>query len=208
MAMRFVSALPLLFVSMIACSQVASPTPSTAGESPCTDEFIAAQRIPQIATVNTSAKAVTFPGRGWGYEVDVATPSAWINVQRKAAIKMLAPYSGPSNGDRLAVLRVWVRPPAEAFTDEPRDRSVYNVVLRTEDHSAVVHPLCSVLLPMRYGNSGMTANGMYVAFDMRDFQDLLQKGNVAITFVLAGGKAYDDRLDAKKLAMLGLGGQN
>ncbi len=207
--MRLTALLPasVLLAPFLVYSQTGSSTAQKPGQAACDDDYLATLGIPIVSSIDASAKMVTFTGGGWGYQTDVATPSAYINWRRDTAAKYLTEYSGPSDKDKLAVFRVWVDPPAQAFPDDPRDRSVYNVILRSDDHSMTVHPLCSAQLPtVRYGNSGITANGMYGVFAMKDFEDLLKKSSVSVTFVLTGGKAYDCKLDKKKLAALGLSG--
>ncbi len=204
----------LVSVSLVAQETKGSQTPPAAkeavkdlGQTICTDDYLATLDIPSISAVNPSEKVVRFYRTEFWYTASVATPSAYINQQRDAAAMDMTEYHGPSSQDKLEVLRVWVNASEKTSLNYGGDRNVHNVVLRSADGSTVIHSLCHVPIPVTYGNSGVTANGMFALFSLKDLTDLLKKGNVVVTYILSGGRLEDCKLDKKRLAMLGLSGQ-
>jgi hypothetical protein len=204
----------LASVSLVAQETKGSQTPPAAkeavkdsGQTICTDDYLATLDIPSISAVNPSERVVRFwEGPLW-YWADVATPSAYINRQRDAAVKDMNEYYGPSSLDKLEVLRVWVHSPERTDVNGTVEVKVHNVVLRSADHSTVIHSLCHIPIPVSYGNSGVTGNGMFAMFSLKDLKDLLKKGNIVVTYIVADGYQTDCKLDKKRLAMLGLNGQ-
>ena len=205
----------LASVSLVAQETKGSQTPPAAkemvkdsGQTICTDDYLATLDIPSIPAVNPSERVVRFWESRIMDSVDGATPSAYINQQRDVAVKDMTEYHGPSSQDKLEVLRVWVYAAEMTNLNAVRhgDGNVHNVVLRSADHSTVIHSLCHILMPVAYGNSGVTSNGMFALFALKDLKDMLKKGNVMVTYIL-GGYPIDCKLDKKRLAMLGLNGQ-